>query len=241
MHRRTGRAAGFTLIELVIACAIMALLAILSWRGLDALLLTRDRLTSESDDLRAITLAFSQIEDDLVRAYPVKDLLKLSEPAIRIATEGFDGRQSLNLLREANRTGTPVRIQRVSYQVRDGQLVRGFGTWTNLASQGAQAGGGTVQAMFWQPVVSRVASITMRGFVDRRGWLDVINLGPANGNDATGTTAAAKAGEAAEESADKTGQGSLVALASMPRISGVELTLTRTDGMQFVRVYNVRD
>ena len=56
--RRAGRVRGFTLIELLVACALMAVLALLSWRGLDSILQTRERLVVASDELRSLTLAF---------------------------------------------------------------------------------------------------------------------------------------------------------------------------------------
>ena len=60
------RAAGFTLIELLVAVALLAILAVLSWRGLDAVVQSRERLVTESDELRSLTLALAQLEEDLL-------------------------------------------------------------------------------------------------------------------------------------------------------------------------------
>ena len=73
---RSGR--GFTLIELLVACALMAVLALLSWRGLESILQSRERLMIASDELRSLTLAFSQMDEDLLKSWPV-NLLKLDE------------------------------------------------------------------------------------------------------------------------------------------------------------------
>ena len=56
----------------------MAVLALLSWRGLDSILQTRERLVVASDELRSLTLAFSQMDEDLLKSWPVS-LLKLNE------------------------------------------------------------------------------------------------------------------------------------------------------------------
>ena len=48
-------AGGFTLIELLVAVALLAVLAILSWRGLDTVLQSRERLVTESNELRSLT------------------------------------------------------------------------------------------------------------------------------------------------------------------------------------------
>ena len=39
LPRSSRRTAGFTLIELLVAVALLAILAVLSWRGLDAVIL----------------------------------------------------------------------------------------------------------------------------------------------------------------------------------------------------------
>ena len=68
--------AGFTLLELLIAVSLMAVLAVLGWRGLESVLTTRDRIVRASDDLRALSVTFTQMEEDLRRAWPVR-LLKM--------------------------------------------------------------------------------------------------------------------------------------------------------------------
>lgn len=66
LPRSSRRAAGFTLIELLVAVALLAILAVLSWRGLDAVIQSRERLVTESDELRSLTLALAQLEEDLL-------------------------------------------------------------------------------------------------------------------------------------------------------------------------------
>ncbi|MBF1236316.1 MAG: prepilin-type N-terminal cleavage/methylation domain-containing protein, partial [Lautropia mirabilis] len=74
LPRSSRRAAGFTLIELLVAVALLAILAVLSWRGLDAVIQSRERLVTESDELRSLTLALAQLEEDLLGTWPVKNL-----------------------------------------------------------------------------------------------------------------------------------------------------------------------
>ena len=71
LPRSSCRAAGFTLIELLVAVALLAILAVLSWRGLDAVIQSRERLVTESDELRSLTLALAQLEEDLLGTWPV--------------------------------------------------------------------------------------------------------------------------------------------------------------------------
>ena len=70
--RRAPRHRGFTLLELLIAIALMALLAVLGWRGLDSVLRSRERIAANSDDLRGLSVAFSQLDEDLRRSWVVR-------------------------------------------------------------------------------------------------------------------------------------------------------------------------
>lgn len=81
LPRSSRRAAGFTLIELLVAVALLAILAVLSWRGLDAVIQSRERLVTESDELRSLTLALAQLEEDLLGTWPVKNLGAASVPS----------------------------------------------------------------------------------------------------------------------------------------------------------------
>ena len=65
------RAAGFTILELLIAVSLLSVLAVLSWRGMEAVINGRDAIVERSDELRALTAASSQVEEDLRRSWPV--------------------------------------------------------------------------------------------------------------------------------------------------------------------------
>jgi general secretion pathway protein J len=129
-----------------------------------------------SDELRSLTLAFAQMDEDLLKSWPV-NLLKLNEAYLRVAVGGERNAQSLHLIREVNRSELPTRVQRVVYEVRDRQLARGFSEYGRAeAGSGGSLGGNGVQTMVWQPVLSGVRSLTIRGWVDGRGWMDARNL-----------------------------------------------------------------
>ncbi|MGE0311173.1 MAG: type II secretion system protein J [Lautropia sp.] len=175
--RRRAGACGFTLLELLIAIALMAVLALLSWRGLDTVLQTRTRLETESAELRSLTLAMSQMEEDLAHSTPVR-MLELGQPELQVRIAGEGNAQSLEMLREVDRTGMPTRIQRVVYEVRGGVLMRGFGQWQAAALDNTQ--GNAVGALVWQPLLGRVREIRFRGWVDS-GTGATTALGTAGG------------------------------------------------------------
>lgn len=173
---KTGRASrptgGFTLIELLVAITLMAVLAMLGWRGLDSVLRSRERIVANSDAMRSLSLAFTQIEEDLRRSWSVR----LAWPSLQ--TVGFQpdpasGADSLLLLREGA-VESGGQVQRVVYRLRGGVLERGFSVWVPVPDERGAAAGGTMPMgpePTWQPLVDGVVALSMRGWIAERGWL----------------------------------------------------------------------
>lgn len=66
--RMPTRQRGFTLLELIVAVSVLALIAVFSWRGLDAVLRTRDSLNVAQARLDALQRSFNRIEHDAMIA-----------------------------------------------------------------------------------------------------------------------------------------------------------------------------
>lgn len=64
------RLRGFTLIELLSVLLIFSILALLSYRGLDSVLQSRDTLTQEAAKWRGVAAFFSRFERDVQLAMP---------------------------------------------------------------------------------------------------------------------------------------------------------------------------
>jgi general secretion pathway protein J len=64
-RHRGGGACGFTLVELLVAISVLALIAALSWRGVDGMMRTRDALGARSDQLQTLQTALAQWGADL--------------------------------------------------------------------------------------------------------------------------------------------------------------------------------
>ena len=113
---------GFTLVELLVAIWIMSIVSIIAWRGLSALVATRDRLGPEADDVRAVLTGFGQMERDLAHAAgPVLG----SASALPVSVQIVDGAPALQVLRfsEPLANGASA-VQLVTYSVMDGALSR---------------------------------------------------------------------------------------------------------------------
>src|SRR5713101_5788810 len=63
-HLITARRTGFTLIELLVAISILAIIAVLGWRGLDGIVRARIALNSDLAQTRGMQLAFAQLQSD---------------------------------------------------------------------------------------------------------------------------------------------------------------------------------
>ena len=78
----TPRSRGFTLIELLVALVILVLLSIAGYRGLNAVLQTREHLAAETRKWQHLTFFFSRLEQDISQAVhrPIRDQGGLTQP-----------------------------------------------------------------------------------------------------------------------------------------------------------------
>ena len=64
-------ARGFTLVELLVALAILALMALLSWRGIDGMVRAQEQTRQRSDQLLVLQAALTQWGTDLDALLPL--------------------------------------------------------------------------------------------------------------------------------------------------------------------------
>lgn len=104
----TGRQRGFTLIEVLVALTVMAVMAVLAWRGVDAMLRSREinaEHLQRTEQLRTLVMQWEQ------------DLRELQDSG-QIDALRFDGR-NLRLTRRS-----PGGLQLVVWRLESGRLLR---------------------------------------------------------------------------------------------------------------------
>ena len=116
MMRLTERQRGFTLVELLVAISILAIVAVLGWRGLDSIVRARSTLTTQMETTRGMQLAFAQLQSDCEHITR-SDVIN-GRPFLLI------GNDRITMVREVFTENQPSRLQVVAYRIVNGTLVR---------------------------------------------------------------------------------------------------------------------
>lgn len=126
------RNAGFTLLELLVAMSVFAVLALLAYGGLSGMLNTRAQSDEHAAALRELQLAYRTLERDLEQWVPrnVRDEFGQEQPAL---SAGMEIGAALELTHGGWRNPAEQprsTLQRIAYSVQDDALVRS--AWLNL-------------------------------------------------------------------------------------------------------------
>lgn len=123
---------GFTLLELLVALAVFAIMSIAAYSGLSSVLFTHTAVEAEARRLARVQMAFHILEQDLQQIVPrgIRDEYGQPQPALQ---SGGLGGYILQLTRSgwANPLGRPrSTLQRLAYRVEEERLLRLY--WETL-------------------------------------------------------------------------------------------------------------
>jgi general secretion pathway protein J len=167
---------GFTLVELLVAISILAIVAVLGWRGLDGIIRSRGALTAQMEQTRGLQLAFAQLQNDC------ENLATSTLLHGRAYLQAENNR--ITMVRLVLAENEPSRLEVVAYRVRDGQLTRR----ESIATRDLQQ----LEAL-WQAAVtdadtaagvalqSGVQGMTMRYWM-ASGWAPAASVSTASNN-----------------------------------------------------------
>ncbi|MGB7755641.1 MAG: type II secretion system minor pseudopilin GspJ [Salinisphaera sp.] len=125
--RRARTQAGFTLVELLVAMAVFAVMAAIAYGGLSSVIDTRDSIDSALDRSKTLQMATWRLQQDIEQVVdrPVRNRFGDAEPAVMGSADS-----GLTITRDGwpNPLSQPrSTLQRVHYQLGpDGHLVRSY-------------------------------------------------------------------------------------------------------------------
>ncbi|KVD81793.1 general secretion pathway protein GspJ [Burkholderia sp. ABCPW 14] len=153
---------GFTLIEMMIAITILAVIAILSWRGLDQIIRGREKVSAAMEDERVFAQMFDQMRIDARRAATDDEA---GQPAVRVAGD------TLQIVRELDAPGAAPRLQVVRYRISNGRVVRYASPPIGDVNALRDAvRGGDTEGWSSVPLMRGVGMINARLYVPKVGW-----------------------------------------------------------------------
>lgn len=202
----------FTLVELLVALAIFAIMALMSYRTLDSVFQTRQHLSSETARLRDVALLFARLDDDFVALLdrPARNADNLLDDALRL-TALLPGADDATLVFTrsgfAGGTGQSAAPQRVGYRVKEDVLE--LVLWPSLDSAPRVAPRA-------YPALTGVREAKWRAMDGGGNWQNVWRSTPVSSSGATSTFAPSL----------------------MP--AALELSITLANGETFTRVFALR-
>jgi len=128
---RLEKARGFTLIEMLVAVGLVALMGVVCWRGLAFIASQRASIEQETTELAQLVRAFAQMESDLAQRLPDIALPpRATTPELPLAVaigSAADGSAQLEILRTVATGVEQSEPVRVLYYVGARGLVRSTG------------------------------------------------------------------------------------------------------------------
>ena len=148
---------------MLIAIAILAVIAVLSWRGLDSVIRARSTIENSMEDERIVAQLFDQMRIDARQAATDDEA---GQPAVQI------GNGLLQIVRGVFAPNTAPRLQVVRYRLSNGRIVRSASPPLENVGEVRRALSSGDSAEGWNsiPLMGGVASLATRVYIPEKGW-----------------------------------------------------------------------
>jgi len=171
MKRATcsDRGRGFTLLEMLVAITLLAVMAVIGWRALDSMTRTRERLVDHDTRLDALRVLYGQFQSDCEH---------LALPALLQASPVEIAQNQILMVRDRRDAGMPPSWQVVTYRIDGDTVVRAASrqAMTRNDVQNAiqtlrQTGGTGGTGVQLRPLLDNADRLSARVWVEPAGWL----------------------------------------------------------------------
>jgi general secretion pathway protein J len=150
--------AGFTLVELLVAIVIMALMALLSWRGLDGMTRVQTATQTNTDGVLALQAGLAQWQTDL-------DALVVQANVPAVTGLDYDG-QVLRLTRRYTETGDQ-KTNEGSYNTTNAESIRVV-AWSQRSIETGSAN--KMQWLRWQSAPVKTRAELQAAWLQAKQW-----------------------------------------------------------------------
>jgi general secretion pathway protein J len=161
---------GFTLIEVLVAISIMAVMAVLSWRGLDAMTQTQNRLQQRADEVLTLQAGLAQwgTDLDMLIQLPQTQALDWDGRALRITRRSAAQVPvtSLNMTGNGARDAAGNTTETTAAQSLSDEAVQVV-AWSRRAGDAAD---GTAQWLRWQSPPLRTRGEVAQAWATAAQW-----------------------------------------------------------------------
>ncbi|ABE32938.1 Putative general secretory pathway protein J [Paraburkholderia xenovorans LB400] len=144
------------------AIAILAVIAVLSWRGLDQIIRGRQTITNAMEDERVFAQLFDQMRIDARQAASDDES---GQAAVSVSAS------VLQIVRQINLPGAAPRLQVVRYRVSGGRVIRyASPPLGNMGELRRALRGGEGEGWSSVPLMGGVGAISAQVYVPKVGW-----------------------------------------------------------------------
>ena len=198
LHRRTeARQAGFTLIEVLVALSIMAVIAVLTWRGIDGMARAQESTRAYTDDVLALQAGLAQWRTDLdaMMSWPAAPTVQGTPQPTETASQrslAWDG-NTLRITRtSAGDAAAGLRVVAWTRRPASGQWLRwqsapvqSQNAWAAAWEAAARWGqsGGTAEPGAGQAVRIAAALDWQLHYFRNNAWTNPLSSGAASGTE----------------------------------------------------------